>query len=229
MTNHMPSVITIDGPSGVGKGTTAKQVAATLGWHFLDSGALYRILAFACARRQVDLEDIEAVILVARTMAVEFDFNRDGVDAILLDDTDVASDIRTEAVAAGASVVAASGAIRQVLLQRQRDFAMHPGLVADGRDMGTVVFPEAGCKIFLTATAEERAIRRHRQLKESGNGVSLRALLAEIKARDERDASRTVAPLKPADDAVVIDTTHLSVREVVAQVLELAHQRFDLN
>ncbi len=229
MTHTTPSVITIDGPSGVGKGTTAKRVASTLGWHFLDSGALYRILAYACERHEVSLDDIDAVILVATTMAVEFDFDRDGADAILLDGTDVATQIRTEAVAAGASMVASNGAIRQVLLQRQRNFAMHPGLVADGRDMGTVVFPESSCKIFLTATADERAIRRQRQLKENGNGVSLRALLAEIKVRDERDASRTVAPLKPADDAVVIDTTHLSVSDVVTRVLELAHERFDLN
>ncbi len=222
-----PPVITIDGPSGVGKGTTAKRVAAMLGWHFLDSGALYRILAYACQIRSVDLDNTPAVLDVANTMDVSFDFRVDDAGSVLLDGAAVADSIRNESVARGASVIASNQAVRDALLQRQRDFRQSPGLVADGRDMGTVVFTDAACKIFLTASAEERAKRRYNQLKDNGKGVSLRALLTEISARDERDASRKVAPLVPAEDAVIIDTTELSVEDVLRQVMQEARIRID--
>lgn len=217
-------VITIDGPSGVGKGTTAKRVAAELGWHFLDSGALYRILAHACHLQGVDLDRTDAVLEVAHTMAVTFDFKAEGARSVMLDGHAVADQIRNESVATGASRIASNQAIRNALLQRQRDFQQPPGLVADGRDMGTVVFTSAPCKIYLTASAEERAKRRYNQLKDNGKSVSLRALLTEISDRDERDASREVAPLVPAEDAVIIDTTELTVDEVVQRVLQTARK-----
>ncbi len=214
-------VLAIDGPSGSGKGTVAARLAQAMGWHLLDSGALYRLVGYAALARNLDLGDEEQIALLAAKLKIEFDSAAQGAAAILLDGEPVADKIRDEQVANAASQVAALPKVRQALFAAQRDFQREPGLVADGRDMGTVVFPEAQHKVFLTASAEERAERRYKQLKDKDNGVTLRALFAEIKARDERDANRTVAPLKPADDAVLIDTTKLSIDQVVDQILGL--------
>ena len=214
-------VITIDGPSGSGKGTVAAEVARRLGWRVLDSGALYRLAALAARRAGMALDDPDAVARIASGLQVEF---RDG--RVLLDGEDVTRRIRTETAGNDASKVAAIPEVRQALLQWQRAQARPPGLVADGRDMGTVVFPDAPVKIFLDASAEERARRRYNQLKEQGIDVSLPGLVAEIEARDRRDRNRSVAPLKPAPDALIIDSTDLSVEEVVAKVLEQARRAF---
>jgi cytidylate kinase len=218
-------VIAIDGPSGSGKGTIARQVAVTLGWHLLDSGALYRLVALAGARLGVAPDDEPGHAAVARALAVEFGADEAGEERILLAGDDVTRAIRTERAGAEASRVAAMPPVRQALLERQRAFAQPPGLVADGRDMGTVVFAGAPLKIFLTASPEERARRRHKQLKEKGVTVTIADLSQEIRERDLRDSSRPVAPLRPADDAVVLDSTGLGIEQVVAQVLELARSR----
>lgn len=207
-------IITIDGPSGSGKGTVAALVARRLGWSLLDSGALYRLVGLAALRGHIDLGDEHAVAVLARNLDVEF-----GDGKILLEKQDVTDDIRTESSGNAASKVGALPAVRQALLERQRAFAQPPGLVADGRDMGTVIFPAAEVKIFLTASPEERAQRRYKQLIEKGFSANLARLVEEIRERDERDASRAVAPLKPADDAVVVDSTALSIDEVVAEVM----------
>jgi len=207
-------VITIDGPSGSGKGTIASRIARRLGWHFLDSGALYRLVGLSALKRGVNFSEAEALAALARELDARFSQER-----ILLDGEDVTDDIRTEVSGNAASKVAAVPAVRDALLAWQRDYARSPGLVADGRDMGTVVFPEAQLKIFLTASAEERARRRHKQLMEKGFSASLPTLVEEIRERDERDTNRPVAPLKPAGDALVIDSTTLSIDEVVAEVL----------
>ncbi|WP_217473688.1 (d)CMP kinase [Stutzerimonas stutzeri] len=221
-------VITIDGPSGSGKGTVAALLAAKLGWNFLDSGALYRLLAFAARNHGVDLTNEEALKLLAAHLDVQFGAAEDGQGMrIVLEGEDVTSAIRNEQVGAGASQVAALSAVRDALLQRQKAFRESPGLVADGRDMGTVVFPDAPLKIFLTASAEERARRRYLQLKGKGDDVNLASLLDEIRARDERDTQREVAPLKPADDAVQLDSTDLSIEQVLGQILsEVAKRDF---
>jgi len=219
----MPVVplITIDGPGGSGKGTIAQLVAARLGWHCLDSGALYRIVAVAGLKRGISLDDESALVQLAGALDIRF-----GVDgSISVDDEDFTHGIRDEAASLGASQVGALPALRAALLDRQRRFAALPGLVADGRDMGTVVFPEARLKIYLTASAEERAQRRYKQLINKGQGVSLPALLEDIRARDERDTQRAVAPLRPADDAIVIDSTSMGIEEVVETVLNHAMQR----
>ena len=209
-------VITIDGPSGSGKGTIAGLLAAKLGWKLLDSGALYRLLAFAAGNHGIDLTNEEALKTLAAHLDVQFVDKR-----IILEGEEVTDAIRNEQVGAGASMVASLPAVREALLQRQRAFREAPGLVADGRDMGTVVFPDAPLKIFLTASAEERAHRRHKQLKEKGVSVNFDDLLREIMARDARDAQRAVAPLRPADDAVLIDTSGICIDDVVAKVLAL--------
>jgi cytidylate kinase len=210
-------VLTVDGPSGSGKGTISRRVASRLGWHLLDSGALYRLVGLAATRRGVSLDDGEGLAALATAMRVRFGADAERVE---LEGADVTADLRTETAGAAASRVAAIPAVRAALLQRQRDFARPPGLVADGRDMGTVVFPAATLKVFLTASAEERATRRHKQLKEKGIDVSLPDLSWDIAQRDARDASRSVAPLKPAPDARVIDSTRLTPEEVIAHILK---------
>jgi len=216
MTANIP-VITIDGPSGTGKGTIAQLLADTLGWHLLDSGALYRIVAVGAADKSLKAININEICDFATAMKVVFSTRFEG--SILLNGEEISSQVRLEETAELASQVAAIPVLREVLLQRQRDFRLEPGLVADGRDMGTVVFPDAGAKFFLIASAEERALRRYKQLINKGVSVNLRALLQDINSRDERDANRKVSPLRPADDAVVIDTTTLTIEEVLEAVL----------
>ncbi len=213
-------VITVDGPSGVGKGTLSQRLARHLGWHFLDSGALYRLLGLAARHQGVEFTDQSALGALALKLDVRFLPSELGETTIVLNNQDVTRDIRTEQAGNDASKVAAVPAVRAALLQRQRDFRQLPGLVADGRDMGTTVFPDASLKFFLTASAEVRAERRYKQLKEKGLGASLTTLLAEIAERDERDRTRSVSPLKPAEDAIVIDTSHLGIDEVFSAVLE---------
>jgi CMP/dCMP kinase len=217
MAETSPFVVTIDGPSGSGKGTISRRLAARLGWHYLDSGALYRLTALAALRRGVDLDDAAAVTAVADALDVRFAPAAEA-ERVYLNDVEVASELRTERVGEAASRVAALPTVRQALLRRQRDFARPPGLIADGRDMGTVVFPAAPLKVFLTASAEERAMRRHKQLKEKGIDVSLPDLSWDIAQRDARDATREVAPLRPAADARVIDSTGLTPEEVIARI-----------
>ncbi|HEY0720575.1 MAG TPA: (d)CMP kinase [Gammaproteobacteria bacterium] len=219
-------IITVDGPSGVGKGTLSQRLARHLGWHFLDSGALYRLLGLAARRQGVDPADEVRLELLALKLDVRFLPSERGETTILLNNHDVTRDIRTEQAGNDASKVAAVPVVRAALLQRQRDFRQLPGLVADGRDMGTTVFPDAPLKFFLTASAEVRAERRHKQLKEKGLDASLTTLLAEIAERDERDRTRSVSPLKPAEDAIIIDTSHLGIDEVFSAVLEWYHGCF---
>lgn len=213
-------VIAIDGPSGSGKGTVAGLLAKRLGWRLLDSGALYRLLAFAARNHGVDLTNEESLKVLAAHLDVQFNAIAGGGQRIILEGEDVTDVIRSEQVGAGASQVAALPAVREALLQRQRAFLEAPGLVADGRDMGTVVFPQAQLKIFLTASAEERARRRYLQLKGKGMEADLASLLQEIQERDERDSQRSVAPLKPAPDALILDSTSLSIDEVQNRILE---------
>jgi cytidylate kinase len=212
-------VVAIDGPSGSGKGTISRRLAPRLGWHYLDSGALYRLVALAAARQRVDAADVEGLAKVAANLDVRF-APAGETERVYLGNVDVAAEIRTEQAGEAASRVAAVPGVRTALLARQRDFARWPGLVADGRDMGSVVFPDATLKVFLTASAEERAMRRHKQLKEKGIDVSLPDLSWDIAQRDARDANRAVAPLKPAPEAHVIDSTSLTPEEVVARILQ---------
>jgi len=222
----MPApVVTIDGPSGSGKGTISRAVARHAGWHLLDSGALYRLAALAGARRGLDPNDVPAHSKLARTMNAAFGTRPDGTELVTLDGQDVTAELRSETAGNGASRVAAWPELRTAMLARQHAFAQPPGLVADGRDMGTVVFPAADLKIFLTASAEERARRRYKQLKDKGSDVSLPALSREIAERDLRDSTRAVAPLKPAPDAEVIDSTALSIEQVVEHVLRSGRSR----
>ncbi|HWJ07351.1 MAG TPA: (d)CMP kinase [Steroidobacteraceae bacterium] len=221
----MVPIITIDGPSGSGKGTIARRVAAACGFHLLDSGALYRLVALAGRRHGLAPDDQVGHAEVARTLAVEFGVDAAGEERIVLQGDDVTGEIRTETAGADASRVAAMPPVRAALLQRQRDFARPPGLVGDGRDMGTVVFPQAPLKIYLTASPEERAQRRHKQLKEKGLTVNIGALSQEIRERDLRDSTRPVAPLRPAEDAITLDSTGLTIEQVVDQVLALARSR----
>jgi len=218
-------IVTIDGPSGSGKGTISRAVARRAGWHLLDSGALYRLVALAGTLARAEPQDPGRHAELAERMAVVFGTGPDGGEEVRLEGRDVTAEIRTEAAGQGASRVAAWPQVRSALLARQRAFATPPGLVADGRDMGTVVFPGADLKIFLTATPEERALRRHKQLKDKGSDVSLPALSREIAERDLRDQTRKVAPLKAAPDACVIDSTGLSVEAVTGRVLELMAAR----
>jgi cytidylate kinase len=218
-------VIAIDGPSGVGKGMVTRWLAQKLGWHRLDSGALYRILALVAQRAGIDLADSAAVAALARVMTIRFEGADESDEAIVVDGQDWTGDVRTEATGALASKIAAVPEIRDALLQRQRDFRQPPGLVADGRDMGTVVFPDADLKIFLEADPDERARRRWLQLSTAGVNASLIDLCTEVRARDERDRTRSVAPLRPADDAIRVDTTHLSPSQVLDRIGALAAER----
>src|ERR1700694_1350368 len=218
-------IVTIDGPSGSGKGTISRAVAQHAGWHLLDSGALYRLVALAGVAAGAASEDAQRHAGLAARMEVAFGAGPDGSERVWLDGRDVTGAIRSETAAQGASRVAAWPAVRAALLARQRAFARPPGLVAGGRGLGTVVFPQADLKIFLPATLEERALRRHKQLKNKGSDVSLPALSRDIAERDLRDQTRQVAPLRPAPDACVIDSTGLEVEEVVARVLELGAAR----
>jgi cytidylate kinase len=222
--NPSVRVVTLDGPSGSGKGTISRAIARRLGWHLLDSGALYRLVALAGLERGLEPGDVQGHARIAGAMAVRFDAVADE-EHVLLEGRAVTEAIRTEAVGQSASRVAAWPAVRAALLERQRAFAVPPGLVADGRDMGTVVFPQAPLKIYLTASPEERARRRYNQLKQKGSNASLSALSREIAERDARDSSRATAPLVPAADAVVIDSTRLDIEAVLAQVIELGRQR----
>jgi len=216
-----PRVITIDGPSGSGKGTISALLAERLGWRFLDSGAIYRALGIAARRRGIPLDQGPALAQLASSLDLVF---HDG--GVLLDGRDVSDEIRTEVSGDAASRVAAIPEVRQALLGWQRDYAREPGLVADGRDMGSVVFPQAGVKIFLTAAPEERARRRYKQLKEKGFDVNLRNLVSEIKERDLRDRTRAVAPLKAPAAALEVDSTGLSIDEVFAKILERVQETF---
>ena len=218
-------VVTVDGPSGAGKGTVSRLLAGRLGWHLLDSGALYRLVAFAGLHNGLAADDRAGHARLARELDSRFRANPDGSERIELGGIDVTAGIRTEESGMGASRVAAWPEIRNALLARQRGYARPPGLVADGRDMGTLVFPAAPLKIFLVASAEERAQRRYKQLKGKDSAVTLAALSREISARDRQDATRAVAPLVPAGDAVAIDSTTLSVAEVVECVWRLGVQR----
>lgn len=214
------NLVTIDGPSGSGKGTVCHIIAAKLKWNLLDSGALYRILAFAALQKKISLDDQKSLADLALKLNVSFQSNGVGVDTLLAGEN-VGDKLRTETVAQAASKIASLQIVRDALLTRQRAFYRAPGLIADGRDMGTVVFPNAGVKIFLDASAEQRALRRFNQLQSKGFNVSLAQILSEIKERDFRDRNRPVAPLKPAEDAYVIDSTSLTVVQVVDQILEL--------
>jgi cytidylate kinase len=216
-------VATIDGPSGSGKGTVSRLLAARSGWHLLDSGALYRLVALAGTLAGVPPDDVAAHARIARSMHIEFASDPQGGERVLLEGREVSVPLRTEAAGAGASRVAAWPAVREALLERQRAFAAAPGLIADGRDMGTVVFPGADLKIFLTATAEERARRRYKQLKDKDSSVTLAALSLDIAERDRRDMTRSVAPLVPAADAIVLDSTALDAVGVTDEIY--AHGR----
>jgi len=221
-------VIAIDGPSGSGKGAVCRRVAATLGWHLLDSGALYRLVALAGHKSGLAADDEVGHAHLAGKLDIRFGVDERGGERVLLDGEEVTREIRSERAGNAASRVAAWPSVRSALFETQRRFMQRPGLVADGRDMGSVVFPDSELKIFLTASAEERARRRHKQLKEKGLSVNLAALSAEIAERDRRDATREVAPLVACRDAVVIDSTALDIDAVVDKVLALARERFSL-
>jgi CMP/dCMP kinase len=218
-------VVTIDGPSGAGKGTVSRLLAHRSGWHLLDSGALYRLVAHAGTLAGLEPDDIAGHARLAGLMNVEFAADPQGQERIMLDGREVTTALRSEGAGAGASRVAAWPAVRAALLDRQRGFAQAPGLVADGRDMGTVVFPHAALKIFLTASAAERARRRYNQLKEKDSGVSLAALSLEIAERDRRDSTRSVAPLVPAADAIVLDSTAMNAVEVTDEIFAYGRAR----
>lgn len=220
MIDHREPVITIDGASGTGKGTVSQLLAASLGWNFLDSGALYRVLALAAQKHSVALDNEKALEVLGEYLDVQFIASPDKSPKIILESEDITNTIRTEEVGNMASIVAALPAVRASLLSRQRAFREAPGLVTDGRDMGTVVFPDAEHKFFLTASPEIRAERRYKQLKQQGLDVNLGSLLEELRQRDKRDSERAIAPLKPAEDAIIIDTDHLSVQQVVEKILE---------
>lgn len=220
-------VITIDGPSGAGKGTLCKAMAEALQWHLLDSGAIYRVLALAALHHQVDITSEEALVPIAAHLDVRFVSTR-GEMQVILEGEDVTGEIRTQDVSNTASKVAAFPRVREALLRRQRAFRDAPGLIADGRDMGTVVFPDAPVKIFLDASSEERAHRRMLQLQEKGFSVNFERLLSEIKERDDRDRNRAIAPLIPANDALVLDSTSMSIEQVIETALNYARKTLSL-
>ncbi len=215
----MTVVVAIDGPSGAGKGTICRLAAKKVGFHLLDSGALYRITGVAGLRNDIDLDDAARIGKFAASLSIEFKSENDRT-LVLVNGEDYTAAIRTEEAGMAASKVAKHPEVRSALLQQQRDFAKAPGLVADGRDMGTVVFPNAALKIFLTASAEERARRRVKQLEESGHAADYQEVLRDIQRRDEQDSNRASAPLKPAEDAIILDSTHLTIDEVLQTVIE---------
>ena len=213
------AVLTIDGPSGAGKGTISRAVAKQLGWNYLDSGSIYRSLAIAALKNNVNISNVDEVLSVAQAMLLEFECADELI--VTLDGIDITSELPAETTGNTASLIAAYPEVRAVLLQKQKDFQQEPGLVADGRDMGTVVFPEAANKVFLTASAEERGIRRYKQLKEKGIDANLVQITKEIEARDRRDQERAIAPLKMAEGALYIDSSDLSIEQVIEEVLSL--------
>ena len=221
----MIPVVTVDGPSGVGKGTICQKIADNFNWKILDSGSLYRLTALAADKDKAALDDVALLGDIARNLDVSFETSDHGL-VIKLRGEDVTEAIRQESMGMMASKIAAIQQVRDALLERQRAFLLAPGLVADGRDMGTTVFPDAPLKIFMTASCEERGNRRYNQLKQKGISANLPALVADLTARDEQDSNRAVSPLKPADDAIVIDTTKMSIDDVTNQVLELARKTF---
>lgn len=219
-------VITIDGPSGSGKGTIAQLLAKKLGWHFLDSGALYRVVALAVLKSKTNPDDNTALQNLIAQLNIRTEIATPGTDAtIFLNNKNITEDIRSEACSQMASITSAIPLVRVALLERQRVMRQAPGLVADGRDMGTVVFPDANIKFYFVASAEERAKRRFNQLKQKGNCVSLPEILHDLQVRDERDANRVISPAKPAEDVISIDTTHLDVQGVFESVLQIVHNR----
>ncbi|WP_334322050.1 (d)CMP kinase [Gilliamella apicola] len=225
--NKSVPVIAVDGPSGVGKGTLCQALANHFKWHLLDSGAIYRVLALSALNQNIALDDEQKLAQLALNLPLTFDTT--GIEVkVLLNNIDVSKDIRTELTGGAASKVAAINSVRTALLQRQRDFRQAPGLIADGRDMGTVVFKDAPVKIFLDASAESRAERRMKQLQDKQNHVKFAEILQEITARDERDRNRTVAPLKPANDALIIDTTSLSIQDVFNQSIKYINKELAL-
>lgn len=217
----MVRVITVDGPSGAGKGTISRILAKKLGFHYLDSGALYRILGIAAQRHQVDTSNNKGLVTLAEHMDIRFDSSETGGLKALLEGEDITQEMRTEDTGALASLVASHPLVRSALLKRQRMFATEPGLIADGRDMGTIVFPDAVLKIYLTASIEERANRRYKELLAKGEDVSLRGLIEQVRTRDDRDMSRDASPLVPAEDAVELDTSEQTIQEVTDTVLNL--------
>lgn len=217
--NLLPPVITIDGPSGTGKGTVSKLIAKTLGWHYLDSGAIYRMLAYAALQKNIATDDESQLQHLASNLDLQF-LEVQGRNHLFLDGIDITKNIRSELCGNIASKISVIPSVRQALLDKQRAFRQFPGLVADGRDMGTVIFPDAQCKFFLFAHTKERAVRRHNQLKKAGIHASLDAVFCDLEQRDLRDSQRKAAPLKPAMDAIIIDTTTLSVRKVYGQVMQ---------
>lgn len=220
----MIPVVTIDGPGGAGKGTISQMLAKQLGWHFLDSGAMYRLCGLACLKQGIDLQNQEAVSQAAEQLDIDFRVANNSLE-VYLNGEEVSGQLRTEATGNAASQIAPIPAVRDALLARQRAFAKAPGLIADGRDMGTVVFPQANLKIYLTASAEERARRRYMQLQGSDDSVSLSAILRDIQQRDERDMNRSIAPLKPAEDAIIIDSSDIDAQQVYEQVLDYMKER----
>ena len=225
MANPDIPLITVDGPGGSGKGTLSRLLAKRLGWHWLDSGAIYRILALAALKTNTVLDDLDSLSELAKNLDIRFHEGNDGEPRIFLGKEDVTAQLRSESCGKAASTIATLGVVRAALLERQQAFLQPPGLVADGRDMGTIVFPFAKLKVFLTASLEERARRRHKQLKDQGFEFSIDALFREIAARDERDSNRKVAPLRPADDAIIVDCSSITIDEMLDQVLSLAAKK----
>ena len=218
----MIPVLTLDGPSGVGKGTVARIIAQKLDWHLLDSGAIYRAFAIMASDNDIKIDDVDGLLKLANSFDISFKLNSDHEPLyVYLNNAEVSSELRTEKTAALASQFAKIKSLRKTLLVKQRQFKKLPGLVADGRDMGTVVFPDAPFKVFLTAEVEERAKRRLKQLQETGIAGNISHTLAEVQKRDERDVNRQHSPLKPAKDALVIDTTNLTINEVITKVMAL--------